>query len=85
MEGNDVVVTYAKLTDRLRYVEREPLNGVGLSGTAPALTPVGKAHPKSKLGSVVLWKAPHGYRVKAPEPVQTTAETPATSGAQPAK
>jgi hypothetical protein len=85
MDGNDVVVTYAKLTDRLRYVEREPLKAVGLSGSAPALTPVGKAHPKSKLGSVVLWKAPHDYRVKAPESVQPIASTPAAAGAEPAK
>jgi hypothetical protein len=84
MDGNDVVVTYAKLTDRLRYVEREPLKAVGLTGSAPALTPVGKAHPKSKLGSVVLWKAPHEYRVKALG-AQPIAGTPAAAGAEPAK
>jgi hypothetical protein len=85
VQGNDLTVTYAKLTDRLRYIEREPLKGVGLRGSAPALTPVGKPHPKSKLGSAVLWKAPHDYRVKAPESVPPVAGATAAPGADPAK
>lgn len=85
LQGNDVIVTYAKLTDRLRYVEKEPLKAVGLSGSAPALTPVGKAHPKSKLGSAVLWKAPHDYQVKAPEAGAPVAGAAAAPGADPAK
>jgi len=85
LRGNDVMVTYAKLTDRLRYVEKEPLTAVGLSGSAPALTPVGKAHPKSKLGSAVLWRAPHDYHVKAPEAVPPVAGAVAAPGSDPAK
>jgi hypothetical protein len=75
MKGNEVVVTYAKIEDRLRYVDQEPLSVVGLSGTSPALKPVGKANAKSKLGSLVLWKAPHDYRAARP------AEMPAAGSA----
>jgi hypothetical protein len=89
LAGNEVVVTYAKLTDRLRYVESEPLSPVGLSGSAPALKPVGKIDPKSKIGSAVLWKAPHEYRVKTAEHSQpaaaATAPAPAAPGADSAK
>ena len=81
--GNEVVVTYAKLTDRLRYIESEPLTSVGLTGSAPALKPMGKIDPKSKIGSVVLWKAPHEYRVKADEPSQPAAAAAAPAPAVP--
>ena len=64
-KGNDVLVTYGNITDRLRYVAREPLAAVGLNGSAPALKPVGKPNVRSKIGSDVLWKAPHEYRMKA--------------------
>jgi hypothetical protein len=66
-KGNDVVITYASIKDRLRYVAHQPLTALGLSGNAPALKPVGKTNARSQIGSEVLWKAPHQYRVKASE------------------
>jgi hypothetical protein len=63
-------ITYADVTDHLRYIPREPLSAVGLNGTAPALKPIGKINARSKIGSEVLWKAPHDYRLKAGETEQ---------------
>jgi hypothetical protein len=80
LDGDQITVTYAKFTERLRYVEQEALSAIGLSGTAPALKPVGKRDPKSKLGTAILWKAPHDYRVKGAEsapPVAAGGEAPA--------
>ena len=89
LKGNDVVITYAKIKELLRYVDREPLTAVGLSGTSPALKPAGKANVKSKIGSVVLWKAPHGYRVARPAEMPPAASAAASAspaaGAEPAK
>ena len=88
-KGNDVVIIYAKIKELLRYVAREPLTAVGLSGTAPALKPVGKASLRSKIGSVVLWKASHEYRVARfaeMPPVGSAAASPSlAAGAEPAK
>jgi hypothetical protein len=88
-KGGDVVISYANtnIKDRLRYVAREPLVAVGLSGSAPALKPVGTANARSQIGSEVLWKAPHEYRVKASpggDP-PTEAQPPAAAGPQPAR
>src|SRR5215510_1758495 len=60
-KGGDVVISYANtnIKDRLRYVAHQPLAAVGLSGSAPALKPVGTANIRSQIGSEVLWKAPH--------------------------
>jgi hypothetical protein len=86
VEGDQITVTYSKFTDHMRYVEQEPLTAIGLSGSAPALKPVGKRDPKSKLGTAVLWKAPHEYRVKAPESaVPGAGAAAAAGGAAPAK
>jgi len=72
-KGNDVLLTYADITDRLRYVAREPLAAVGLIGNAPALRPAGKPDARSRIGAEVLWKAPHDYHMKGGEeaPVST--------------
>jgi len=67
LKGDDVIVTYAQIKDRLRYVAAESLSGIGLTGTAPALKPVGKPNPKSRIGTAILWKAPHDYRLQAPQ------------------
>jgi len=67
LKGNEVIVTYAKIKDRLRYVADESLSTIGLTGTASALKPIGKPDPKSRIGKAILWKAPHEYRLKAPE------------------
>jgi hypothetical protein len=83
-KGNDVVVTYGNITDRLRYVAREPLTAVGRSGSAPALKPVGKPSSRSKIGSEVLWKAPHEYRIKADESTSPAVSAP-EEGSAPAK
>lgn len=64
VKGDDVIITYSKIQDRLRYRDRESLDVIGLRGGAPALKPVGKPNPKSKIGSLILWKGPHDYRVK---------------------
>lgn len=76
LKGNEVIVTYAKIHDRLRYVSSQPLAAIGLTGTAPALQPVGKPDPKSRIGAAILWKAPHEYRLKAPEGEQQAAPAP---------
>ncbi len=79
-KGNDVVVTYGSITDRLRYVAREPLAAVGLSGAAPALRPVGKPNARSKIGSEVLWKGPHEYHMKPADNTQAPASAPEAGG-----
>ena len=89
IKGNDVVITYAKVQDRFRYVDGESLSAVGLSGTSPALKPIGKADAKSKLGAVVLWKGPHEYRATRPAEQPPAggpaALPPPVAGAEPAK
>jgi len=67
LKGNDVIITYAEIKERLRYVADEPLSAIGLTGTAPALKPIGKPNPKSRIGTAILWKAPHEYRLQAPQ------------------
>jgi len=89
-KGGDVVIGYANtnIKDRLRYVAREPLAAVGLSGSAPALKPVGTANARSQIGSVVLWRAPHEYRVKAStgeDPSADPQPPSAAAGSQPAR
>ena len=78
-QSNDVVITYANIKDRLRYVARQPLSALGLNGSAPALKPVGKADARSQIGSQLLWKAPHEYRVKTSQTTQ-----PPTGSGEPA-
>ena len=65
MQGDDVIIAYSKIKDRLRYQPRESLAVLGLDGAAPALKPIGTPDPKSKIGALILWKAPHEYHVKA--------------------
>jgi len=66
VKGDDVTITYSKVTDRLRYQASLPLAEIGLDGKAPALKPVGKKNPGTRLPAI-LWKAPHDYRLKAGE------------------
>jgi len=66
VKGNDVLVTYSKITDRLRYSDRVSLSPVGQTGEAPALKAVGKPPANSKIGTAILWKGPHEYRINAP-------------------
>jgi len=77
LKDGEVIVTYARVKDRLRFVGAEPLKAVGLSGTAPALRPVGEPDPKSRIGNAILWRAPHDYRLKAAETSQPEARPPA--------
>ena len=79
LKGNEVIVTYANIQDRLRYVGSQSLAAIGLGGTAPALKPVGKPDPKSRIGAAILWKAPHDYRLKAPEGEQQGKPAPSPS------
>jgi hypothetical protein len=83
-KGNDIVVTYGTVTDRLRYVAREPLDTVGMSGRAPALKPVGKPNDRSKIGSEVLWKGPHEYHMKHDANAQAPGPA-AEAGGEPTK
>ena len=76
IKGNDVVVTYSKISDRLRYSDHVSLSPVGQEGSAPALKAVGKPPPNSKIGTAILWKAPHEYRLKA-APAASDAVAPA--------
>ena len=79
-KGNEIVVTYGNVMDRLRYMARAPLATIGLTGSAPALKPVGKPDARSKVGSEVLWKAPHDYHVKPDESAQAPASAPEAGG-----
>ncbi len=63
VKGSDITVTYAKVTDRLRYNASLPLAEIGLEGKAAGLKPVGKRNAASRL-STTLWKAPHEYKLK---------------------
>jgi hypothetical protein len=83
-KGPDVVITYGSVTDRLRYMAREPLAAVGLSGSAPALKPVGKPDDRSKIGSEVLWKGQHEYHMKPDANAQAPVPA-AEAGGGPAK
>ncbi len=66
VKGDEITVTYAKVHDRLRYSDRVSLSAVGETGEAPALKAVGKPPANSKIGTAILWKGPHEYRVKTP-------------------
>jgi hypothetical protein len=41
-----------------------PLSEIGLMGSAPGLKAAGKVDPKSRIGTTILWKAPHEYKMK---------------------
>jgi len=82
VKGNDVLVTYSKITDRLRYSDRVSLSAVGQTGQAPALKPVGKPPANSKIGTAILWKGPHAYRIKAPAGDAPNAAEPAGAPAK---
>lgn len=66
VKGDDVLVIYAKVHDRLHYSDRLPLAEVGLDGVAAGLKPVGKADANSRIQKT-LWKAPHDYKLKGQE------------------
>jgi hypothetical protein len=75
VKGDDVTVTYAKVSDRLHYSSKQPLSEIGLDGSAAALKPAGKPDPKSRIRAT-LWKAPHDYRLKpAAQPAPAQAPT----------
>jgi hypothetical protein len=76
VKGDDITIAYAKVRDRLRYSDKQPLSEIGLDGNAAALKPTAAPDPKSRI-RVTLWKAPHEYRVKPAEQAQVPAEPPA--------
>jgi len=79
VKGDDVTVTYSKITDRLRYHAQLPLAEIGAEGKSPALKPAGKIDPATRL-TTTLWKAPHEYKLK----VRESASAPAgPAAAQP--
>ncbi len=68
VKGDDVLITYAQVKDKLRYSDKLPLSEIGLEGASPALKPAGKLDAKSKIRAT-LWKTPHEYKLKpAPAP-----------------
>ena len=67
LKGSDIMLSYAKVQDRLHYSAKMPLSEVGLMGSAPGLKAVGKIDAKSRIGTTILWKAPHEYKLKPPE------------------
>ncbi len=69
VKGSELTLTYAKVRDRLRYNPKVPLAQIGQPGSAPALEQVGQVDANSRLRGAVLWRAPHDYRLKGPEPV----------------
>ena len=78
LRGDEVVIAYAKVRDRLRYSDKLSLTEIGLNGTSAALKPAGKADPKSRIRGVTLWKAPHEYKLSTPSAV--TSPQAGTSG-----
>lgn len=84
VKGDDVVVTYSKVRDRLRYSDKHSLSDVGLDGVAPGLKPAGKIDPNSKV-RVMLWKAPHDYKLKAPAARAAAPSADPAPVAEPAK
>ena len=69
LKGSELILTYAKVKDRLRYNPKSPLSQIGLSGSAPALEQVGQADANSRLRGAVLWRGPHAYQLEARDPV----------------
>jgi hypothetical protein len=69
VKGSELILTYAKVQDRLRYNPKMPLAQIGQQGRAPALAQIGPADANSRLRGAVLWRAPHDYRLKEPDPV----------------
>jgi len=67
LKGSDIILSYAKVQDRLHYSARMPLSEIGLMGSAPGLKALGKVDPNSRIGATILWKAPHEYKLKPPE------------------
>ena len=76
VKGGEVVITYAKVRDRLRYSDKLSLTEVGLTGTSAALKSTGQADPKSRIRGATLWKAPHEYKLKPPEGAQAAGTPP---------
>jgi len=81
VKGDDVTVTYSKVTDRLRYHAQLPLAEIGADGKSAALKPVGKTNPGTRLPAT-LWKAPHEYKLKARESPSAPAAPGATQPKQ---
>jgi hypothetical protein len=69
VKGSELTLTYAKVRDRLRYNPKMPLTQIGQPGRAPALEQIGPADANSRLRGAVLWRGPHEYRLKGPDPV----------------
>lgn len=67
LKGSELTLSYAKVRDRLRYNPKLPLTQIGQAGSAPALEQIGQAAENSRLRGVVLWKAPHDFRLKPSE------------------
>ena len=76
-KGDEVSISYARVRDRLRFVDKLSLSEIGLSGVAAGLKPTGNVDPQSRIRGAVLWRAPHDYRLK---PAQGAA-APASDGA----
>lgn len=76
VKGDNIMITYSKVTDRLRYDAAFPLAEIGREGAAAALKPIGKPGAGSRL-LATLWKAPHEYRLKAAEGKGSVAPAPA--------
>lgn len=81
VKGDEVVVSYAKVRDHLRYSDKHSLSDIGLDGAAPGLKPTGKIDHNSKV-RVMLWKSPHDYKLKAAAAASSVNPAPA---AEPAK
>jgi hypothetical protein len=69
VKGSELILIYAKVQDRLRYNPKMPLAQIGQQGRAPALEQIGPADVNSRLHGAILWRAPHDYRLNAPDPV----------------
>jgi hypothetical protein len=76
LKGDDIVLTYDKVREHLRYVAEHPLSEVGLTGVAPALMPAGLGRPDSRV-RVTLWKAPHEYKSRSATEEQARGAAPA--------
>jgi hypothetical protein len=72
--GSVVTVSYARIKDQLRFDGKTSLTSIGLTGAAPALSPIKPVNPKSRLRGAILWKAPHNYKMK-----EASAERPSSA------
>ena len=89
LKGNDVLVTYSKITDRLRYSDRESLSAVGQTGERAGAQAGGQAdrEQQDRHGDLVEGTARISRQSASlpPAPAVRARRTPASSPGAPVK